>query len=715
MQTAPQSYAFGPFRLDAARRTLEMSGSPVPLSARAFDMLQLLIESRDQVISREDIMARVWPGQTVEASNLTVQISSLRRALHDTGDNPQWIATVQGRGYRFIGQIAQPGADASADPSTDPGTEPAALAPPPPAPARRHLGWRSAAAIASCAVLVAALAIAFVRPKPTPAPRLSIVVMPLRDLSDGGGKQYLADAIADDLTTDLSHIPGSLVIARESADAYKGRAVPVGEVGRALNVRYLLEGSLRAADGQLRINAQLIDTRTGAHLWAERFDVASDRVLDAQTDIVRRIAGTLNIVLVDAEVQRAARERPNNQDALDHFYRGRSILDHGSTLEQLTAAQHQLEQAIAIEPDFVEALATLGWLLVLKEQGFEYPTQAADDAEAERVIGHALALSPHDPASLTARGRFLASSGRCAEATASFNAALVQDPGNVRALWGFALCAWRGGDPARAVPMLQSILRIDPQGPDLIRGFRLLGLAELFSGNAKQAVHDLLQSEALDGNAALVADNPTQSEITQLYLIAAYAIAGDLEEAKRRYALYQARLPRRTVWRMAALFTPAQTHVPAFAGIEDALVRAGMPRFADAAQDDGVASSTAPLQGGQFSATPRTVPGADTIDTARLQQLREAQPAPLILDFGIGMSVIPGALLLSDSAAADDQVALAAARGGIVVMDTGCAGIDGYNAALHLVSKGFRPIYWYRGGEEAWAAAGLPSEDRRGP
>jgi TolB-like protein/DNA-binding winged helix-turn-helix (wHTH) protein len=717
--TLQETYLFGQFRLSLARRSLDMSGNPVPLSARAFDMLQVLIESRDRVLSRDEIMARVWPGQSVEPSNLTVQMSTLRRALGDTGEISQWIATVQGRGYRFIGTIDSMPAEAPLQPCTV-----IDVAPPPVPPQNRLPWWRIAVAAGLVALAgLAALAVTQLRPRAGRPPPLSIVVMPMRDLSDGGGKQYLADAISDDLTTDLSHIPGSLVIARESADAYKGRAVPAGEVGRALNVRYLLEGSLRAEGSQLRINAQLIDTRNGAHIWAERFVVPTDRLLDAQNEIVRRIAGALDVALIGAEAALAAQVRPTNLSALDHFYRGRSILDHGAALGQLSAAQRELEQAVAADPDFVEALATLGWLLVLKQQGFEYATQAQDDAEAARVIGHALVLSPHNPTALSARGRFLAASGRCAEAIAAFDITLQVDPANLHALWGIQLCAWRNGEAARVVPALQAILRINPQGPDLERGTRLLGMARLFSGDAAGAVADLLRAEALEAGGQPDVDNPTQAEMTETFLIAGYALLGNQDEARRRYAAFRTRLPRRSVWRLTALFTPAQTRVPAFAGIADALVQAGMPRFSDPTRDDGLAPGTAPLQGGEFSATPRGIPGGETIDTARLRQLLAARPAPLIVDVGRRMRVPPGALLVSDDGPAAEPGGLdapetvsrlAASRGGVVVMETGSAGVDGYNAALHLIANGLRPVYWYRGGEEAWAAAGWPGEDRRG-
>jgi TolB-like protein/Tfp pilus assembly protein PilF len=548
--------------------------------------------------------------------------------------------------------------------------------------------------------------------------------MPFRNLSDSPGKDYLADAISDDLTTDLAHIPGALVIARASSDVYKGRSVPADQIGKALNVRYLLEGSMRAAGATVRINAQLIDTVSGTHVWSDRFDISTAKLWDAQTDIVHRIASALNVALVDAEVARAARERPDNPDALDLFNRARSILDRATTLDEMTQAQRLLEQAIKAEPDFVDALSALGWLLVLKEQGFEYPTQAQDDDEADRVIAHAMALAPHNPAVLAARGRFLASGGRCAEARAAFDAALSTDPNNVQALWGMALCAWRMGEPDKVAPALEAALRIDPQGPAMTRRTRLLGMAALFNGQPQQALTYLLRAAAQEGDAAEQVDSPTQAEMTRVYLIAAHALAGDLAEAQRGYQAYEAVWRHRTVWRQAALFTPAQTSVPQFRKIEDALAAAGMPRSADEHGDCVGEPTDQPLQGGEFTPTPCGIVGAQMVDTEFVKRLLADRPPPVVIDVGRGMAVIPGAIYLGDAGMEISRGALEAmpigsrlkteAGAGIVVMDSGPAGIGGYNMALRLVSMGYGKVFWYRGGEEAWASAGMAVEDRRG-
>lgn len=727
MEQVQPPYVFGPFRLDPARRALDVSGAPVALSSRAFDLLQFLIEARDRVVGREELMARVWPGVVVESSNLTVQMSALRRALGDTGDEPHLIATIPGRGYRFIGRLQSDAPHAETVPVPEHPLPPHAAADQSRKARSRSLWFAVPAAIAL--LVLGGVLVPFMMgsgPGTKEPPRLSIVVMPFRNLSDEPGKDYLADGISDDLTTDLSHIPGSLVIARATADAYKGKPVPAGRIGRELNVRYMLEGSVRAAGSTLRINAQLIDTVDGTHVWSDRFDTSASQLLDAQGDIVHRIASALDVALVDAEVARAARERPNDPDALDLFNRARLIMDRAVTLEDYSEAQNLLERTLKAQPDYTEALATLGYLLVLKELAFEYPTQPQDDDEAHRVIDHALALAPHSPSVLAARGRLLESDGRCDEAQAAFNAALATDPNNVVALWGVGLCAWAGGAPDKVAGPLAKTLRIDPQGPGLDRRVRLLGMAALFAGDAKTALEYLLRAASQENDRPERVDSVTQPEMTRVYLIAAQALSGDLDGARKTYQAYRAVWPNRTVWRQTALFHPAQTQVPHFGKIRDALAQAGMPRFADehgsCAPPPG---GTAPLAGAEFTPTPCILPGGEVVDTAALHGILAGAAPPLVLDVGIGMAVPPGALSLPPEALGQDRAGLeagpagerlrASAGTGIVVMDSGPAGVGGYNMALHLIALGYGKVLWYRGGEEAWAAAGLPAEDRRHP
>jgi TolB-like protein len=156
----------------------------------------------------------------------------------------------------------------------------------------------------------------------TPAARLSLVVLPFVNLSNDPEQEYFVDGITDDLTTDLSRIVDSFVIARNTAFTYKGKSVDVKQVGRELGVRYVLEGSVRRADDQVRINVQLIDAATGGHLWADRFDTDRRKLAEAQSEIIGRLARTLNGELIEAASRRIEREGATDPDARDFVMRG---------------------------------------------------------------------------------------------------------------------------------------------------------------------------------------------------------------------------------------------------------------------------------------------------------------------------------------------------------------------------------------------------------
>jgi len=706
--------AFHHFLLDPGRRLLTAAGKPVALSPRGFDILALLVERRDRVVTKDEIMAEVWRGTIVEENNLAVQISGLRRALGVLPGGAQIITTVPGRGYRFVAPIGEPQAPAA--PVSAPARLPEAASSGPLRPASQPICWRCRAILALGLLGLAMLAWRqpWRSPETAAPPRLSIVVLPFRNLGDDPDRDTLADAITDDLTTDLSHMPGSVVIARTSADIYKGRAVPVEQIGRALNVRYVLEGSVRSTQGTLRVNAQLIDASTGAHLWAERYDAGTARLWDAQTDIVRHIASGLDRVLLHTEVARAALERPGNQDALDLFFSARSVMDRGDLPEQMTEAQRLLKRAIVAEPDFVDALAALGWLLTRKLQTYDYPDYMRDADEADRVIAHALAIAPDNPAVLAAHGRLLAYHGRCTEAAPVFAAALAAEPNNLAALAGTANCAWLNGQPDQVAALEQTLLRLDPLGPYTTGRTQLFGLATLFGGHTGDAIQILKQTETAEGTKLKSVDGLSPAETTRLFLIAAYAMNGDLAEARRRYNAYRAIWPRRTVWRQMAFFNTAQSHMPAFARVTGALQDAGMPRFADEHEDDHLPPTSTPLTGADFAATPLSIPGGEVIDTPGLKHLLATQPAPIIVDVGRGSAIIPSALPLSDADAALDRQALQTTEFGrradsapdapIVVAGTGPSGVNSYNTALHFLAAGYHKLYWYRGGEEAWAA-----------
>lgn len=718
--------AFGPFTMDARRRTLCAGGTPVGLHPRAFDLLECLVANRERVITRSEIVEHVWRGMAIGDNNLTVQLSALRRALAEYGADGL-IITLPGRGYRFVGDVTAPPAEPAAQPpSTPPLSAPPLSVPLPPSmpetaqrPTPRR--WRMIPLLG--ASVLACLYVAWVvsRTGAPAAPRLSIVVMPLRDLSAQPNDRYLADAISDDLTTDLAHIPGSLVIARETADSFRGRTMTAQAIGQALHVRYLLEGSLRAEATSLHINAQLIDTGSGAHLWAERFDVSREKLGDARDMIVARIGGRLDAELARLEATRAEHDRPGDPDALGLFFRARSITDHDDTLHGYETAQALLERALAQQPNFADADAELADMLIRKVRSTDDPRAQADLAEASGAITRALALSPRNAVALAAQAHARFVDGRLTDAAYSARAALESDPSNLEAKDTLANCALAAGHLQEATSALEDLIKRNPAGAVAKQRLLRLGNLLLLQGRPAEATDRLYEAIAGDPDPQPGTASWGRAEGVRYLLIAAAGLAGHSAEAQAMYAGYARLWPHRTTWRLSATAPKAMAALPGFQRILAALEAAGMPRFADEHVDDHIPPGSVLPADDEFAPTPTSLPGAETIDTVTLNAWSQHGQDMILIDLGSYAALIGGARGPDDGAQDYDGfvdqllqgVSKTDAHKKIVVMADGTYGSRSYNTAQRLVASGRRNVAWYRGGEEAWAKAGLPATDQR--
>jgi adenylate cyclase len=224
----------------------------------------------------------------------------------------------------------------------------------------------------------------------TVAPRLSIVVLPFANLSSDPEQQYFADGITEDVTTDLSRIAGMLVISRNTAFTYRNNRVDTKQVGRELGVRYVLEGSMRRSGNQIRINAQLIDAATDAHLWAERFNSHTSDLFALQDEVTRRIAGALGVELIAAEAARPT----DNPDALDYILRGRAVGLRGSSPDSYAERISMFERALTLDPQSGQAQSRLAASLVKRVLDQMSETAAADLERAAELVGRALAANP---------------------------------------------------------------------------------------------------------------------------------------------------------------------------------------------------------------------------------------------------------------------------------------------------------------------------------
>src|SRR6266566_659129 len=272
---------FGQFRLDLRQRKLARDGEPVQLASRAIDILCVLASAKREVVSKDDLMAQVWPGVIVEENNIQVHVSALRKALERGKSGQSCLVTVPGRGYGLIG--IEPSSPATV---SDVG-------------AGRELDLPD---------------------------RPSIAVLPFQNMSGDIEQEYFADGVVEEIITALSRFSSLFVIARNSSFTHKGRAVDVKQVGRELGVRYVLEGSIRKTPDRVRITGQLINTSNGAHLWADRFDGALSDILDLQDHLTSQVVAAIAPKLEKAEIERAKRKATQNLDAYDYFLRGMESL-----------------------------------------------------------------------------------------------------------------------------------------------------------------------------------------------------------------------------------------------------------------------------------------------------------------------------------------------------------------------------------------------------
>jgi TolB-like protein len=410
------------FRLDRRGGCLfrvdqEGVAAPVALGSRATTLLCLLVERRGELVSKDALMEAAWPGRVVEEANLNVQVAKLRHILDQNRKNGSCIQTIAGRGYCFVGAVSRPEAEAHA-------VTPAAT-------------------------------------QTRARPRLSIVVLPFTNLSDDREQQYFADGITEDVTTDLSRIPGMFVISRNTAFTFRDRPVDAKQMGLELGVSYVLEGSVRRSGNNLRVNAQLIDADTAAHLWAERFDGGTGDLFALQNEITSRIAIALNLEIIDAEAARPTED----PDAVDYILRGRAENSKPPTRENYAARIGHYEQALALEPGSVEAQSLLAAMLIARAHDEMAEDMAADIARAERLIEQALATLPRSPLAHLAKGHLLRARGRPEEAIPEYELVIASNRNWSAAFSHLGWCQLLTGSLEEAIALQQQAIGLSPRDP----------------------------------------------------------------------------------------------------------------------------------------------------------------------------------------------------------------------------------------------------------
>lgn len=368
-------------------------------------------------------------------------------------------------------------------------------------------------------------------------PHLSIIVLPFANLSDDPGQDYFVDGVTESLTTDLSRISGSFVIGRHTAFTYKGKAIDLKQIGRELNVRYVLEGSMQRAGDRLRVNVQLVDAETSAHLWADRFDKPLADLFDMQDEIVSRLANTLDAQLTEQEARRS--ERSPHPNSMDLYFRGKALLHKGWTSEGVPQARAIFERALTLDPKNVDAMVWMaGTDLIL---GASYLDDAMSEhyAAAEATSIKALSLAPNHAYAHLTLGCALACTNRAAQGIAEFERALALDHNLAEAhtqTGGAKLYMGRG---AETVTHINEALRLSPRDIFRHRWLMIAGFAKLQVNEDAEAVwwfRRSIEANRNDVNA-------------HFGLAAALALLGSLDEAKAAAKALFALVPSFTIRR----------------------------------------------------------------------------------------------------------------------------------------------------------------------
>ncbi|MGE0714327.1 MAG: winged helix-turn-helix domain-containing protein [Alphaproteobacteria bacterium] len=536
MQAANEKvFRFGKFVLDLRRGHLRASDHEVELRPKSFEVLRYLVENAGRLVPKDEIIEAVWPNVTVTDESLTRCISDIRLALQDA--DQRVIRTMTRRGYVFeapvsIGNPDQASGDAAAGADGE--------------DVGRSVGK-------------------------LPGGRFSLVVLPFANLSLGHTDDRLADAITDGLTTYLSRIRDAFVIARSIAMTYKGRAVDVRQIGRELNVRYVLEGSEQHTGSLVRVGAQLIDADTGAHLWAERFDAGYVDLLQAQDEIVTRLARALQIELTALESARTSPGAAECRSAEDFALAAEAIyLRYGPSRRESEQAFQLCERALAIDPNNVRALGILAERTTMRVTGMQSIDPDADIRRSEDLVLRALAADPNSYHAHHAKARLLVAQKQAEEALIEAERSLRLNPGFIPSYLVLCQANLMLGLAHNAIEHAKRVKRLSPPDPYLYVFHTQEGLAHVMLGEDDLAVACLRQA---------VANNP-EFPASSGYLVAALALTGDAAESRRQLARYLS-LPDAQVRTVAGWRRMAYSHHPAYLALReriyDGLHKAGMP------------------------------------------------------------------------------------------------------------------------------------------
>lgn len=470
-------YRFAGCTVDAKRRQVHCHGSLCEPQPKAFDLLLYLIENRDRVVDKDELLAALWPGVVVSESALTQAVRKARAMIGDDGDRQAVIRTVPRRGFRFVADLDPAGrghdaANARESGATRPISESAA-----------ELG--------------------------------AVAVLPFTDMSPERDQEYFCDGMAEEIINELARIPGLKVAGRTSSFVFKARATDVREIGRQLGVSAVLEGSVRKSGDRLRVTAQLLDAGSGFHIWAESWDRSLEDMFAIQEQIARRIATALR------RPGAAAAAPPITADEL--YRRGLVYRDRGGSRSQRFAIE-LFNQALGLDPEHARAWAGIAISHLLLVHHTADPE--THEAPAHAAAARAVELDAHSPEAWTAQGAVAAFDGRFTQASAAFERALKLGPESFEAHYYYGRACTEHGQYEKAAALYERAAELEPDDYQA-----LLWAAQAYRSLGREAAADRALKRQLTAAERALSRDPADARALSLSASALREI-GRTDEAR---------------------------------------------------------------------------------------------------------------------------------------------------------------------------------------
>jgi TolB-like protein/Flp pilus assembly protein TadD len=485
------AFVFGHFALDQERRQLLRAGDPVPLEAKAFELLSLLLLRRPRVLSKAQIRDVLWPGTSVGETSLPRLVAEIREALGDDAQQPRFIRTVHGFGYAFSGEAR--------DGTMDDGLS-----------TRR----RKTAGLS---------------PPRAGSERASIAVLPFESFSASPDDAFMAAGIASEIISALSGVPDLRVASRLASFPFHGPAPDLKKIARSLQIRYVLTGSLRRSGDRIRVIAELTDAAPGTQVWTKTYERKGEDVFGVQEEIARAIVSATGGEVLRADVERASRHTPESLDALGLVQKAYHFWNRGFSRQGVDEALVLLRQAVAKDPTLGVAHAALG-MYIIQRVIFAYAAQReAERAEALAAVAKAVDLAPRDPTVLGYAGIVWHDTGHHERALSALRLCVHVAPFDLVG-WGYlGFVLGQAGEPGQveeAQAILDRLLEEAPDHPSLPYWLYFKATACLRQDRHEEAAHHAVRSVEL---------NPGFT-VARAALANALGSLGRLEEARAAWA-----------------------------------------------------------------------------------------------------------------------------------------------------------------------------------